>query len=111
MNWFELKQKYSGNWENDKPNGLGDLIWLEEKGLNKAFRNRYSGQFLDNKRNGLGKFFYANGSIFEGEWLNNLKHGYGVFIDEDSNLTYGIFKDDKLDREFDKIEGFFENLP
>lgn len=28
-------------------------------------------------RNGYGTFYYRDGGIYEGEWKDNLMHGYG----------------------------------
>ena len=105
MKWQQDGQRYKGNWSCDRPNGQGDLIWLEQNGLNKVFRNRYSGNFDNNKRSGLGKFFYANGAIYEGEWKGNIKHGYGVYYNEDGVPTYGFYQNDKLVRKLKDLEG------
>ena len=29
---------------------------------------------------GLGLLTYANGDTYDGEWINNLFHGHGVFL-------------------------------
>ncbi|EPY39345.1 hypothetical protein AGDE_01204 [Angomonas deanei] len=39
----------------------------------------YKGEFLDNKRHGQGVFYYLNGDIFSGNWKGGLKHGYGTY--------------------------------
>ena len=105
MKWQKDGQRYKGNWTSDRPNGQGDLIWLEQNGLNKIFRNRYSGNFENNQRSGLGKFFYANGAIYEGEWKGNIKHGYGIYYNEDGVPTYGYYQNDKLVRKLKDLEG------
>lgn len=42
-------------------------------------------------RNKQGTFFYSNGSKYEGEWRDNLKHGYGLFTFEDGSIYRGPF--------------------
>jgi hypothetical protein len=41
-----------------------------------ALRNTYFGNFKNGKRHGQGTFLYANGAKYEGNWENNLKHGW-----------------------------------
>lgn len=39
-----------------------------------------------------------NGDLYEGKWLNNLKHGFGLF--KTNNCSYeGEFKFDKMNGE------------
>lgn len=51
-----------------------------------TLRNSYYGNFSDGKRHGNGTFLYANGSKYEGNWKNNLKHGFVSF-----NLYVNVF--------------------
>jgi hypothetical protein len=44
-----------------------------------SLRNTYYGNFEYGKRHGHGTFLYANGSKYEGDWFNNLKHGFVLF--------------------------------
>ena len=37
----------------------------------------YRGLVSDQKRNGGGIMVYGNGRIYEGQWLDNLRHGLG----------------------------------
>ena len=32
MNWLQTKEKYYGSWDDNRQNGLGVHIWLEQKG-------------------------------------------------------------------------------
>ena len=52
--------------------------WEENAGKLKIFANKYIGEFKEGKRNGVGLFYYSNGEIYVGEWLNDLKHGFGL---------------------------------
>ena len=42
---------------------------------------------------GKGKFTGKNGETYEGEYLNGLKNGYGVFSWCDGRIYEGYFKD------------------
>jgi hypothetical protein len=35
----------------------------------------YDGEFVNGLRHGFGMFFYASGAKYEGGWKNNMKHG------------------------------------
>ena len=96
MIWFDLLEKYIGNWENNLQNGIGIHIFFELKGENKLLRNRYFGEFKNGIRNGFGIFFYCNGSVYEGEWKNNMKNGFGSFLFENGKMYIGRFENDKM---------------
>jgi hypothetical protein len=40
---------------------------------------------------GPGKMVYADGSSYEGQWLNNEMHGEGHYVDSDKIEWDGIF--------------------
>lgn len=39
-------------------------------------------------RNGFGKFYYKEGSVYEGNWRDNLMHGKGNLYYSDGKLAY-----------------------
>jgi hypothetical protein len=47
---------------------------------------------------GFGKYSFSNGNIYEGEWKNGQKHGYGTFFWKSGQRFEGIFKDDKMNQ-------------
>ena len=47
-------------------------------------------------RHGYGIFYYANGTKYEGEWKENLKEGFAIFLKDNGNYLFGIFKNDKI---------------
>jgi hypothetical protein len=40
----------------------------------------YRGHFGQNCRNGEGEFEWYNGESYKGQWLNNMKHGEGMWM-------------------------------
>ena len=40
----------------------------------------YDGEWINDQKSGYGKFIFANGNQYTGEFLNSKKHGKGVFI-------------------------------
>ena len=112
MEWIDCKEKYQGNWSDDVPNGVGNLIWLETNNTIRLLKNRYSGEFQSGVREGLGVFYYSDGSMYEGQWKGNKKHGYAVFTDEKGVSVYGYYENDRLKRQlflFDIIYDQFGN--
>lgn len=54
------------------------------------------GEYEGNKnelgeRHGKGKCVWVDGTVYEGEWLNNKKHGYGELKRNDGFLYRGNF--------------------
>ena len=50
--------------------GLGLYEWPDGK--------KHEGFYKENNMNGRGKIIYPNGSIYEGSFENDLKHGFGI---------------------------------
>jgi hypothetical protein len=96
--WHDRNEIYVGEWDNDFPHGEGEHIWVEvpQKAIQRQTCNLYRGSFQNGKRCGFGTFFYANGSQYMGEWLDNSKHGQGCFIHPDGRIHYGNFEMDRM---------------
>ena len=95
MVWNDKSEKYVGKWENNLQNGLGIYIWYDNKiSINKFFKDRYVGEWKEGKRDGFRKFFYINGSIFEGFWKNDKKEGFGILKFHDRSKLIGLFHND-----------------
>ncbi|MCQ2819494.1 MAG: hypothetical protein MJ252_19705 [archaeon] len=100
MIWYNNNEKYTGQWKNNLQDGIGVHIWYEPKGEQKYLRDRYAGEWRNGMRNGYGKFYYSNGSIYEGYWINNAKEGFGILTNQDRTKQVGLFKGDRF------IDGF-----
>ena len=86
--------KYKGNFQNDKKEGEGKIIFkiggefegiwkndeisesIKMKKSSEAFG--YEGGLKNGKYNGEGKYIYKNGNIYEGYWNDNKKEGEGI---------------------------------
>ena len=53
--------------------------------------NMYEGDFLDEKRHGKGTHFHLCGSKYEGEWKDDLPHGNGVETLMNGDIFTGTF--------------------
>ena len=71
---FDNKDKYSGEWKDDKMEGRG--VFSQSNG------DRYDGEWKEGKMEGRGVLLLSNGDKYDGEFNNNSKHGKGT-------LTYG----------------------
>jgi hypothetical protein len=46
---------------------------------------------------GKGKFSWAYGSYYEGDYMQDMKHGYGTFVWPDKKKLTGNWKFGKID--------------
>lgn len=67
---------YEGEWMGDRPNGQGSLT-MKDKG------EEYSGEFLNQKKHGRGLYKFANGDVYEGGWKEDVRHGKGLYMSAD----------------------------
>lgn len=74
-----------------------DMLELEELKLSKQFRRKryvdamYFGEINEEskKRVGKGVMIYKTGRFYEGEWLNDLRHGRGYEKYHNGNVYIG----------------------
>lgn len=65
---YENGASYEGDFVKNIKEGKGIETYLDE---NKTKIGTYEGAFQNNKRNGKGTFFYTNGVVMKGEWLDD----------------------------------------
>lgn len=56
---------------------------------------RYEGDLLNDKRHGYGKMTYENGRIYTGEWRNDYRQGRGIEQYSNGNKYIGEFHNGK----------------
>jgi hypothetical protein len=54
--------------------------------------DKYEGEVLNGVREGHGIYYYHNGDKYEGWWQNNKKHGMGTLYYKDGNLYIGQWR-------------------
>merc|ERR1719468_676777 len=54
----------------------------------------YEGQYLNDIRHGYGKLTYADNRIYEGEFIDNFKHGKGKMTFANGCVFVGEWKND-----------------
>ncbi|XP_038395398.1 radial spoke head 10 homolog B isoform X5 [Canis lupus familiaris] len=62
---------YIGHWCHGKRHGKGSIYYNQEG------TSWYEGDWVHNIKNGWGIRCYKSGNIYEGQWENNMRHGEG----------------------------------
>lgn len=125
-NYNESKKliwKYIGEVKKDKPHGKGKVLFSNSYNFKGTFKDgvasgtgeevnkglfglgKYKGEYLNNLRHGDGIFQFYDGSKYVGKWKNNYRHGIGTYIFKDGLKLKG-----KWDKDF--FVGFeWQNIP
>lgn len=64
---------YQGFFKNGLKHGKGKLI-------NKKYNWTYEGQFSDDCMHGIGKYIFADGTIFTGEFVKDVRTDNGQLL-------------------------------
>jgi hypothetical protein len=68
---------------------VGKGIW--KKSGNEDVTNTYEGEYLDDKKHGLGEFKWASGGYYRGNYANDVKTGYGEMYWSDGSIYRGTW--------------------
>ena len=82
--------------QDDMRHGKGIFTFVETRGDGSHWAGSYEGSWVQNKRHGRGVFKYPNGDLYEGNWSNNHKHGYGRYVYANGDVYEGEFKSDMM---------------
>lgn len=76
-------------------NGKGKLV---KPGMNNTLEGEeyYDGEWLNDLFNGEGVYKYSNGDIYTGSFKNGLFNGYGVYLSQDGTSYEGNFLNHKF---------------
>ena len=78
---------YSGEFKNNKKEGLGTIIW--NNGC------KYQGEFKNNQMNGTGMIDFSGNNYYQGDIKNGKMEGFGIFFWNDKRKYIGNYKNDK----------------
>lgn len=83
------------SYDTSLQHGAGQHIWMLRRvtGSQYPLRNMYDGDFMNGLRHGYGTFYYANGAKYEGGWKDNMKHGKVIQISRTQNHEANLYKD------------------
>jgi hypothetical protein len=106
--------QYVGQWENNKPHGVGEIFYADDDSYKGEFSNgfshgkgvytfsygdQYTGEFVNDKFQGFGTYTFADGTFYEGDFLNDAFHGQGKFVWKNDvrigDIYIGEFKNNK----------------
>ena len=80
---------YRGEWNDDLRHGSGHLSRHRQK--ETLWEGSYDGDFFQNKFSGNGKFTYTDGTIIEGQWLDDIpRDGDWTIVYPDGSKFYGF---------------------
>jgi len=78
---------YSGEFKNNKKEGLGTIIWKDGC--------KYQGEFKNNQMNGTGIIDFSGNNFYQGDIKNGKMEGFGIFFWNDKRKYIGNYKNDK----------------
>ncbi|MDA9648853.1 hypothetical protein N9T54_00390 [Alphaproteobacteria bacterium] len=58
--------------------------------------DEYDGDFLNDKKHGKGRYTWKSGSKYEGDWVNGKRTGEGVLTFANGKKQEGVFKNSKF---------------
>lgn len=76
----------------EKRQGHGVMTWCGEDSKYKGCS--YEGNYENDMRHGYGKYTYADGGVYEGLWKDDKKCGYGRRSYSNGYKYNGLWKDD-----------------
>lgn len=95
--YWLLKSRLRVFKDNESKSGVGMYIWpckVTAPGVNKH-ENRYCGDWVDNLREGYGTYHWCNGSLYAGEWKADKREGFGTRSWPNGNKYIGEYKNHK----------------
>ena len=78
---------YTGEFKNNKKEGLGTIIWKDNC--------KYQGEFKNNQMHGYGIIEFPGENFYQGEVKNGKMEGFGFFFWNDKRKYFGNYKNDK----------------
>ena len=78
---------YTGEFKNNKKDGIGTILWKDG--------SKYQGQFSNNKMEGYGMIEFPEKNFYQGEIRNGKMEGFGQFFWNDKKKYIGYYKNDK----------------
>jgi hypothetical protein len=58
----------------------------------------YEGEYVNDVKHGTGKYIWPDGRIYDGEWSQGKRWGKATYVNSGGERREGIWKDDKLER-------------
>mmetsp|Transcript_57882 Transcript_57882/g.123075 ORF Transcript_57882/g.123075 Transcript_57882/m.123075 type:complete len:455 (-) Transcript_57882:176-1540(-) len=78
---FRTGATYVGQWKNNLRHGIGTMVWPDGA--------TFTGQWKNNFAEGLGRFVHAEGDVFIGQWQKSAAQGLGIYYHKGNLTVYG----------------------
>jgi hypothetical protein len=86
---YATKDRYEGDFKDGLREGVGTYTYFKEEGP----QNKYEGEWVQNKKHGIGKMIYGGVGEYFGRFENGKRHGEGVFkYKKNGNVYSGSWK-------------------
>lgn len=99
IKWFEMSndgltpwRRYMGELKNGVPHGKGAMAWVDN---NKVFEEIYEGDFINGERSGYGIFVDSYWEEYHGNWYNDYRNGHGVQKYYNGDVYNGQWRNDQ----------------
>ena len=93
------KIKNFGNFIGPIINSLKNNCIYEKKKYNNGI---YEGEYINELREGFGNFLYNDGHYYEGQWKNDIPNGKGaLYLKNENNILIKIYEGDFVNEEFE----------
>ena len=56
---------------------------------------KYEGEYVNDKKHGYGIYTYPDGRSYKGQWAHGKQHGQGIFITPQGDQRKGIWNEGK----------------
>ena len=84
---------YDGEWEKGVMNGKG--VYDRHDAERDRYAEQYDGEFHKGGKQGGGRLQYADKSVYEGQWQNNMRTGVGTYWISEAEYFHGFWKFDE----------------
>ena len=116
---------YSGDFIENKKEGIGTIIWKDGNKYQGEFKNNqlngygiiefpgqkyYQGELKNGRMDGFGEFFWKDEKIYIGNYKNDKRNGFGAFIFKSNNLSNRINDNNQINNHNDDDNDILKNI-
>mmetsp|Transcript_112025 Transcript_112025/g.215710 ORF Transcript_112025/g.215710 Transcript_112025/m.215710 type:complete len:234 (+) Transcript_112025:77-778(+) len=97
LTWSDGRE-YAGEFHLGKFHGHGRMVWRTENLKGVVI---YEGQYVDDAKHGSGRFEWPDGGVYEGGWAKGKKSGQGCYTNPRGESRRGEWVEDRVERWLD----------
>jgi len=88
---FEEGRVYRGQLQMGMLNGMGRMEWPTPDGTRV-----FEGEYVNQQRHGVGRYIYADGRVYTGTWVRGKRWGKGTFTFPNEEERSGVWKYERV---------------